>query len=108
MLGHSYPRVRRFTADHLYVRLLEEPEVVPCRESVDAAMELLLEGQWDADVSLENTRELRNRVAGLFGVTMPVVASNRASPNAGHEATAKRQNRTDEFSSYASLVNDLS
>jgi hypothetical protein len=101
MLGHSYPRVRRFTADHLYVRLLEEPEVVPCRESVDAAMELLLEGQWDADVSLENTRELRNRVAELFGVAMPVVASNRASTL---DTKLRRKDKTEQTNFQATLA----
>jgi hypothetical protein len=94
MLGHRFPRVRRFTADHLYVRLLEEADIV-CNQ---AALEFLLEAPWDADMNLDEIRELSGRFADMVGITL----SCREKKSI--DATRKEQT-VDEFASYASLVN---
>jgi hypothetical protein len=93
MLGHRFPRVRRFTADHLYVRLMEENDVV-CNH---VALELLLEAPWDADMNLDETRELTKRFAEMIGIAL-------LWEKQSIEATKKDQT-VDEFASYASLVN---
>ena len=92
MLGHRFPRVRRFTADHLYVRLLEETDVV-CNH---LAIELLLEAPWDADMNVDETQELSGRFAESIGITL-------LWKKPSSEATKKDQT-ADEFASYASLV----
>lgn len=93
MLGHRFPRVRRFTADHLYVRLMEENDVV-CNK---LAIELLLEAPWEADMNLDETRELNGRFAEMIGITL-------SWEQQSSEAT-KKERIVDEFASYASLVN---
>lgn len=102
MLGHPYPRVRRFTADHLYVRLIEDQTMVPNQEGVEAAMALLLEGQWDTDIALSVVRDIRDRIAELSGVRLPVFSSSGGTTSNSNSRTEMPP--SDEFASYASLV----
>lgn len=46
MLAHPFPRIRRVTAENLYVKLLETPEM----EDGHPALRLLLSTTWDGDV----------------------------------------------------------
>ena len=100
MLSHPFPRVRRFTADHLYVRLLEGATVVPNQASVDPALEILLEAPWDADLRVDEVRELNGKLADVIGI-------NISSDEKLEESVVKEDLVTDEFASYASLVNSV-
>ena len=108
MLAHRYPRVRRWTAEQLYVRLLEDQSVISASASIneekgcafDQAMQLLLEVAWDDDLEHPgNVRESRNRVADLIHV--PLSDKQREGKR---KTKFKKTNVIDEFESYASLV----
>lgn len=106
MLAHRYPRVRRWTAEQLYVRLLEDGSVVSIyteqdtSNSLDHAMQLLLEVTWDDDLDPPgNVRGSRNRVADLMGIRL----SDKQRQGPGQSKVQKTA-VVDEFESYASLV----
>ena len=102
MLGHRFPRVLRFTADHLYVRLLEEDNIV-CNQ---AALELLLQAHWDADMTLDEIRETSGRFADMVGITLSCREKMSLDATRKEHIDATRKEQTmDEFESYASLVN---
>ena len=100
MLDHEFPRVRKYAADNLYVRLLEEPSVLPKQDNIDDVFDLLLMGQWQSDTVGENNINcLCVKVAKLMGVefTPPLTRGVEAKRVAGPPK--------DDFASYASLVN---
>lgn len=101
MLGHDFPRVRRFTADNLYVHFLEEAELISNQGSLEVALQLLLEAPWDADMDRKGANELPTRFAEVIGITLMtgIVLEDDAS---------KKERVVDEFASYASLVNSRS
>ena len=84
----------------MYVRLLEDPDLVVQN---DAVCELLLQTAWDSDaLAPEEIGEVRDRLADLMQVPLtfelPVVQSTQRV----------QQPNKDEFASYASLVNGSS
>lgn len=100
MLDHEFPRVRKHAADNLYVRLLEEPSVLPKQDNLDDVLDLLLMGQWLSDtVGDNNIDRLCVKVAQLIGVEF--------TPLLTRVAETKRVvgPPKDDFASYASLVN---
>jgi tubulin-specific chaperone D len=100
MLGHEFPRVRKHTADSLYVRLLEDPSVLPKEENESAIVELLLQGQWQSDMLSEGSMDqLCAKTALLIGVEFKLSSSRAITRK---QAAGPRE---DDFSSYASLVN---
>ena len=105
MLGHPFPRVRRFTAENLYVRLLEDYTVVPNQKEEESAMDFLLEARWDDDTySMDETLELTDTLAALLGVSSNrEMIRNKADQGNTKGAIRKK----DAFESYESLVNDL-
>jgi hypothetical protein len=98
MLGHQFPRVRRLTADHFYVCLLEESDILSRQDEMDAALQLLLEAPWDSDMNLQEANELATRLADLIGITL-------ACDDKPLAEAPKKDRIVDEFASYASLVN---
>jgi len=101
MLAHRYPRVRRWTAEQLYVHLLEGTSATNTGgESIDQAMQLLMEVSWDDDLDYPgNVRESRNCVADALGI--PLTEKER---NGIQKKATKNNAAIDEFESYASLV----
>jgi len=101
LLGHAYPRVRRWTAEQLYVRLLEDGSTIisdQCR--LDKALKLLLEVLWDDHLDPPgNVRESRNQLANILGVQLDekelLVTTTRKLPNS-----------KDGFDCYSSLVHE--
>lgn len=102
MLAHPFPRVRRFTADQLYMRLLEDSMIVSDQHNVDGAMELLLNTPWDADFELCNFRETRNQAAHMVGICLPL------DKKLVERVVKKQGSIVDEYESYASLVGEVS
>jgi len=94
LLVHRYPRIRRCTAEQLYVKLLEDSSVVPNTEHIDKVVSLLSEVAWDR----EKVRQSRNQVADLLGIAL--TEKDRVGP------AQKKVTKTavDEFASYQSLV----
>ncbi len=103
MLCHEFPRVRRFTADNLYVRLLEEPDLLRTQVHSEPALELLLEAPWDSDMNRIEANDLSSKFAKMSGIN---AKSRGAIDSDVHET--KRERAVDEFASYASLVNSRS
>lgn len=67
-LCHKYPRVRKFTAEKLYVALLSLEDVFP--EDVGSAVDAILtETKWDDDVKA--ARLERNKICDLLGIPKP-------------------------------------
>ena len=103
MLAHRYPRVRRWTAEQLYVHLLEGDSTASggCNDGgIDRAMELLMEVSWDDDLdSPGNVRDSRNCVADFLGISLTEKERNGIQRKA-----SKKTGAIDEFASYASLV----
>jgi hypothetical protein len=98
MLCHEFPRVRKYTADNLYVRLLEHPSVLPKKENEGTVLNLLLEGKWQSDLlSQHQLDQLCARVAELINVEFVPSAEK---PQLSSPAAPK-----DDFASYESLIN---
>jgi len=97
-LAHRYPRIRRHTAEQLYIKLIEDSTAVHAPIGLDEATELLSQTNWNNDLGPPgNVRELRNKVAELLGVAL--TEKDRQGP-----AVKQVVKATDEFASYASLV----
>lgn len=98
-LGHRFPRIRRLTAEQMYVKLLEDDSVVPSSANLEAATDLLSQVRWDQQLGKPgNVRESRNQVADFLGAHLS--DKDRAGPVAKKKAATI----VDEFESYASLV----
>jgi hypothetical protein len=98
MLAHEFPRVRKHTADNLYVRLLEDPSVLPKQDNEGSILDMLLQGQWQSDLlGQHHIDQLSTKLAELMGFefTPTWSRSEKQSP-----APSK-----DDFASYASLIN---
>lgn len=100
MLSHQFPRVRRFTAEQMYVRLLEESDILSIQNQLDTVLELLLEAPWDSDMNRNEINELSLRLAEMIGISL-------AHDRNPVDEVVPRKDRivADEFASYASLVN---
>ena len=103
LLGHEYPRVRRYTAEQLYVKLLEDDCVAfsSINEHHEEVVKLLLEVAWGDDLESPGyVRLSRNRVAELMNVQLS------ESVKGAREQSKTRTQTNDEFDSYLSLVKD--
>lgn len=101
LLAHRYPRIRRCTAEQLYVKLLEveEENIVPRSDAIQDVITILSEVIWDTDLGPPgNVRQSRNEVADLLGIQLS--EKDRVGP-ATKSVTKKVE---DEFASYKSLV----
>jgi hypothetical protein len=101
LLCHEFPRVRRCTADNLYIRLLEEPDLLGSRKHFEPALGLLLEAPWDSDMNQMEANNLSSRFAKKIGI-------NFISKNVIDNGAPTKERIVDEFAGYASLVNSRS
>eukprot|EP00041_Stephanoeca_diplocostata_P031627 m.989891 g.989891 ORF g.989891 m.989891 type:complete len:1244 (-) comp23999_c0_seq3:287-4018(-) len=92
-LCHKYPRVRKFTAEKLYVALLSLEDVFP--EDVGSAVDdILTETRWDDDV--KEARIERNKICDLLGIPKPKLKAKAS--------TAPQAQVRDDLDSYRDLV----
>eukprot|EP00055_Hartaetosiga_balthica_P001417 m.138335 g.138335 ORF g.138335 m.138335 type:complete len:1230 (-) comp14085_c0_seq1:53-3742(-) len=91
-LCHKYPRVRRATAEAVYVAFLglDIPRV--SREDALSVVDVVANTVWDGDIKL--AREKRNSICDMLGLPKPKVKAT----------TAKPQMPKNEFDSYKDLV----
>ncbi len=101
LLGHSYPRVRRYAAEQLYVKLLEEySSFMEENEHHEKVLNMLLEVAWDGDLDPPGcVRVYRNRVADLMNLELSCSMKETRQPK-------HKKKSSDEFESYKSLVKD--
>lgn len=103
LMVNRYPRVRRVAAEQLYVVLLGLSDDLQASDEngsteteVEAAIELLSETRWDAELTA--VKPERNKLYPLLGLTPPASASILA------KGPGARVKVLDENESYAALV----
>lgn len=102
-LAHRYPRIRRHTAEQIYIKLVEDDgvKIFPNATNLESAMTLLSEVPWELDFgSLGSFRESRNHVSDLLGIKL--TDKERKGPE--KNSTSGKEKIRDEFESYASLI----
>lgn len=70
LLAHRWPRVRRFTAEKMYLALLAAEKAVS-EEVISEVEEILTNTLWDDKI--ETAREQRNRISDLVGIPRPKI-----------------------------------
>lgn len=105
MLLNPYPRVRRYTAEELYVVILSLDDgctLFGNRDCLEEANQLLLSVVWhDENDPRGHISESRNRIAELLGI--PLTDSQR-NAKVGKQNNSRKTVPRDEFESYSSLV----
>ena len=104
MLLNRFPRVRRYTAEQLYVKLAEDGDALfGDHGRLEEANQLLLSTVWHEERDPEGKlTDTRNRIADLLDI--PLTTDVR-EVKIGKRATARSAPK-DEFESYASLLAD--
>ena len=102
MLLNPYPRVRRYTAEHLYIKLAENGEMfVEAHESIEKASHLLANTVWHEEYDpLGELTACRNQIADLLGV---LLTDDQRCAVIG-KRTCLCSAPKDEFECYSSLV----
>ena len=90
-----YPRVRRVASEALYVLLLGLDEEA-AGEGIEAAIELLSDTRWDAELTM--VKPERNKLYPLLGLEAPAAALEAA------KVPGVKVKVVDENESYAALV----
>ena len=103
-LAHRYPRIRRHTAEQLYIKLVEDDggKSFPyASNALESVMTLLSEFPWEMDSGPSgNFRESRNRVSDLLGIKL----NEKERTGTQRNSTKVKEKIHDEFQSYASLI----
>ena len=102
-LLHKFPRVRRYAAEHIYVCLLEHPDLFVGQEENQQeqfVLESILEFPWDdAQMSVLKCRERALELSRALRVPLPEPRTNAAK-------SSEPKTRKDDFASYAALVDN--
>jgi hypothetical protein len=112
LLGHKYPRIRKYTAEHLYMHFIADPDMVgkdrvtevstgrgaflSTDTELAAVSDLLVETVWDK--STELARKTREDIYGLMQIDLKVKKRDTA---------ATSETKEDELDSYAALVAEV-
>ena len=107
MLCHPFPRVRKVTAERLYVKLLELDAGAPGGGGGgggDVALAALAETAWDGDLAA--VAAVRDSLYGCLGIAMPALRLGQApAPGAGKERTREAEDAN--FDSYGALMREV-
>ena len=89
----------------MYVSLLEDSSIIPTQSGIDGSLNFLLTAHWEDDsLKSDDLKELVVSLSVLLVVSHPL---NTFLLN-GHPAhTPVKEQASDEFDTYASLVNDV-
>ena len=102
LLGHRFPRIRRYTAEQVYIKLLEDDSTVPKVDNIEQVQSMLSEVRWDRELGPpSNVREARNQVANMLGIQL----SERDKVGPVTKQSVKKP--VDEFATYQSLVESV-
>ena len=102
-LAHRYPRIRRHTAEQLYIKLVEDDcgNSFPYASNLDSAMNLLSDIQWELDSGpYGSVQASRNSVSDLLGIKL----TDKERTEGIEKNSLKKVKAHDEFESYASLI----
>ncbi|KAL9348492.1 hypothetical protein Peur_059858 [Populus x canadensis] len=99
LLGHRYPKIRKASAEQVYIVLLQNGNLVP-EDKMEKALEIVSETCWDGDV--EATKLQKLELYEMAGVELGLLVKPRDKlPNKDSE---KQPATNDENASYSSLV----
>jgi hypothetical protein len=113
LLGHKYPRIRKFASEHIYIFLISDGDLVGAafsendpldrkcafartQEDYDQVTSLLIETVWDCPIG--QAREKRTKLCELMEIDLNV----KAKANSNSETTKV----VDELDSYEALVRE--
>lgn len=104
LLNH-YPRVRRYTAEELYVVILSQDDggtLFGNHDCLEEANQLLLSVVWHEENDPNgHISESRNRIAELLGIQL---TESQRNVKVGKQNNSRKTAPRDEFESYSSLV----
>lgn len=95
LLGHPYPKVRRNTADQLYVTLLTYDDLIS-DDIIEQVMSLLSETTWDGFV--DSVRHQRNTICSLLNLPIPKAKTGTKT---------KKKTQTKDSMNYQDLVDRM-
>lgn len=99
LLGHRYPKIRKASAEQVYIVLLQNGNLVP-EDKMEKALEIISETCWDGDV--EATKLQKLELYEMAGVDLGLLVKPRDKlPN---KDSGKEPATNDENASYSSLV----
>ncbi|GAU17999.1 hypothetical protein TSUD_51090 [Trifolium subterraneum] len=97
-LGHRYPKIRKASAEHVYLVLLQNGNLV-AEDKIEKALEIISETCWDGDMSL--TKHQRLELFELVGLEVGPPGKNS---DGTRKTSSKKPKDLDENASYSSLV----
>lgn len=96
LLCHAFPKVRKTTADQLYITLVTYDDILDAAVS-DDVITVLSDTLWDGDIT--SVRDHRNRLCDLLRLPVPKLVAPTATA-----AAAKKSKTVDKLASYRDLV----
>ncbi|XP_020211483.1 tubulin-folding cofactor D isoform X2 [Cajanus cajan] len=99
LLGHRYPKIRKASAEQLYLVLLENGNLV-AEDKIDKALEIISETCWDGDMHL--VKHQRLKLYEIVGLEVGPLGNN--SDGTSRKTISKKPKDLDENASYSSLV----
>ncbi|CAJ1977590.1 unnamed protein product [Sphenostylis stenocarpa] len=97
-LGHRYPKIRKASAEQLYLVLLENGNLV-AEDKINKALEIISESCWDGDVDLAKYQRLK-----LYEIVGLEVRPLNNTDGTSRKTSTKKITNLDENASYSSLV----
>ncbi|KAM1026785.1 hypothetical protein ACFX2A_040629 [Malus domestica] len=99
-LGHRYPKIRKASAEQVYLVLLQNEGLV-AETKVEKALEIISETCWEGDMEAAKIRRLElYDIAGLDTDILRKASSRESNKDSNRKPTTT----TDENASYSSLV----
>ncbi|KDP28777.1 hypothetical protein JCGZ_14548 [Jatropha curcas] len=98
LLCHRYPKIRKASAEQIYLVLLQNGNLVP-EDKIEKALEIISDTYWDGD--MEAAKRQRLELCEISGLDMGLVRSRDIVPDKDRE---RRPVANDENASYSSLV----
>ncbi|XP_030470997.1 tubulin-folding cofactor D [Syzygium oleosum] len=98
-LGHRYPKIRKTSAEQVYLVLLQGGDLVS-EDKMEKALEIISETCWEGD--LETAKQQRLQLFEIAGLEMAINLKTKTVPS--RNGGQKRPTSMDENASYSSLV----
>ncbi|XP_061363955.1 tubulin-folding cofactor D [Gastrolobium bilobum] len=98
-LGHRYPKIRKASAEQVYLVLLQNGNLV-AEDKIEKALEIISETCWDGDMDLAKHQRLE--LYETVGLEVEPLGKN--SDGASTKPSSKKPKDLDENASYSSLV----
>ncbi|KAF9668815.1 hypothetical protein SADUNF_Sadunf14G0042500 [Salix dunnii] len=99
LLGHRYPKIRKASAEQVYIVLLQNGNLVP-EDKMEKALEIISDTCWDGDVDATKLQKLELYEMAGVELGLPVKPGDKL-PN---KDSGKEPATNDENASYSSLV----